>query len=368
MKCPKCNKEIEQTLVLYDGTLVCPLCKKIIVDDDIKFQVTEENNELFVQSEVSFLKGIKSTNQQEQYDKAVELCGKAAALGHPKAIQKMAYYYDKGFVDSDRTETYRTMIAYQYYSSLAFSKQKGIETEGHLPKYDLPRLKYNAACDMLHMLTYFDNDRNIEKYSVKYNYLRLKNKYPDIRLPAKSKESLNRKPKRLSDIILDTLIEGTKGGHRPLYGVFKINGAKFKELLEAERDEENVFITLMRSKNYIFLYCPDYTEDTKCMTISSQNQYDRCLEDVSESETNPNFLFIFFNERPNFKKIEKNKLPLIEKAFLNDDVCLTLIKEGGQSEYIFFEDDIYWNKKKENNYKNAIDELVKNVVALNEEE
>lgn len=94
--CPKCGKQYYGPLQLETGELCCPLCGKSIVPD---FCVTAKNEEEYRLGEscyLSYLESFALGNANEQLrNRALDLYRRAAYAGHPEAIMRMGYFYEK---------------------------------------------------------------------------------------------------------------------------------------------------------------------------------------------------------------------------------------------------------------------------------
>ena len=115
MYCKTCKKEVENTLELYDGTFACAQCKKKFDIGELK--ITAESEERFTLSEIMFHSALKMQSNKSKYRasivKAVAMCKQAAFAGHPKAVIRLAYYYEMGYGNVDEVSAFK--IACQYY-------------------------------------------------------------------------------------------------------------------------------------------------------------------------------------------------------------------------------------------------------------
>ena len=125
MICQQCHKKVETPLELYDGGWACPHCKHGLMSAFSDFSVTRENEELFTLSERSYYRWLTNARRGQEgrawLGKAVELCRESARLGNPLAVTRLGYYYDKDYVEENRSEAVRCRIAYAYYSAVCFS-------------------------------------------------------------------------------------------------------------------------------------------------------------------------------------------------------------------------------------------------------
>ena len=123
MKCTTCGKEVTP-LELYDGTWSCPSCRNPLVDHLDQFVINYDNEELFTQSEILYSNWLFNNDGStglSSIDKAVRLCRESARMGNPKAIARLAFYYDKDYVGRECSETTRFKIAFNYYSMICYS-------------------------------------------------------------------------------------------------------------------------------------------------------------------------------------------------------------------------------------------------------
>ena len=65
MICANCKKKIDEPLLLYNGSLTCPSCKKLLTAVD-NFCITEENEELYRLSENMFFRSLTSSDKNKQ--------------------------------------------------------------------------------------------------------------------------------------------------------------------------------------------------------------------------------------------------------------------------------------------------------------
>jgi len=158
MTCVHCKKEIERYYTLFNGTLVCPLCGEKAFAEKMTFAVTNESNNEFLLSEALFLEAIKEKDKKKM-EKAVYHCSLASSMLHPMAYFKMGYYYDRDYTAQEKTEAFRTMIAYGYYSSLCYCNPSNSEMLNS--DFDLTDIRKRAAESMLAMLKVFENDKTL---------------------------------------------------------------------------------------------------------------------------------------------------------------------------------------------------------------
>ena len=152
----------ENDAVLYEDLLKIASRKPRILDHIEKFVITRENEELYRQSELIYAGWLFDREEQtkiDTVDKAIELCRLSAEQGNPKALARLAYFYDKNYicVSGDSLEGDEFMhfkIAYNYYTMLCFARTNEIEVHEGCEAVDWNRLREATALAMLRMLRY----------------------------------------------------------------------------------------------------------------------------------------------------------------------------------------------------------------------
>lgn len=156
MKCQKCKKEFDEVLTLFDGSLVCPKCKSPIFDAD--FKITRENDEIFKLSELFYLNALKAESRKDYkkyIEQATSLCIYAANLGHPSAVWRIGFYYQKDYMERNRSESERLRYAGFYFKLLYKSKLESVSVEKGIDGYQNDfylKLKTRAASDFLNII------------------------------------------------------------------------------------------------------------------------------------------------------------------------------------------------------------------------
>lgn len=230
MICNSCKREIKDPLVLFDGRLICPKCNKSIIVTNQKFKVTEENDELYKQSEILFLKLLPELNEKDykeysnkkslvnkELDKVINLCNKAAMADHPSAVYRLGYYYEKSFIDANLPEDYRFKIAYNYYTSLLKSEQSEIES-----------VKLRAANSLNDMLASLGNGKKTSSlFDYNRNYDEFFSRYGDeiIRYESIPQDTVS----SIADVVMTYAQELKK---RPILGFFYLRLSELKNLIK----------------------------------------------------------------------------------------------------------------------------------------
>lgn len=280
MICTKCKKNFGEPLELYDGTVACPCCGKTLADVT-DFIITVESEERFRLSETYFFRSLELSNKNisgkvdaadrdklqaewaECIDNAVKHCRIAAAAGHPMAIWRMGFYYDKDYTAVSSSEAQRCRIAYNFYSLLctsSVSDVKAEKTELAMDQAAFRKLKVRAANDLLVMLL---NAPEALLHTHKFNYThnrdRLVRMYGDsIRVGGVDKKAES------ADFVntqaLKTLMACFDKTRVPLFGYFYISRDGLQRLIDedAARDRDKLRETIfpVLGKHVYMVYFP----------------------------------------------------------------------------------------------------------------
>ena len=125
-----------------------------------KFVVTPENDELFRQAELLYAGWLFNRDGKTTFDvvdKAVELCRLSAEQGNPKALARLAYFYDNDYIavgsdERDGDELMHFKIAYSYYTMLCYAGIGGVEAKEGCAPVQWEKLRQSTARAMLRML------------------------------------------------------------------------------------------------------------------------------------------------------------------------------------------------------------------------
>ena len=161
MICIHCKKQLTKTLNLFNGKRICPSCLKEAspIPDAPQMKAGSNADELYRLSRSYFFRGIAreigkeavpagTPDYEECFERATSLCLEAALTGHPEAMWNMGFYYDKDFIETDRTELERCRVAAKYYSTIALHAESDIA--GWMG--DFKELRIRAARDLIKMV------------------------------------------------------------------------------------------------------------------------------------------------------------------------------------------------------------------------
>lgn len=369
MQCNKCSKTIKRPLELYDGEFGCPHCKgKGIVGVLVKKPcVTKANAEEFRLSEIMFYQWLtRNATYKAKGDRllkeAVEFCKSAACKGHPEAILRLGYYYDKDFADNNKTEGERCKIAAAYYNTVIETAAAGYETEGDEQAPDAEALMKKAVKLLLNML------RNAPE-EIKKNYDIYVKKVPIKLLEAyKSDENavsvgiINDKTEQMYNVIVET----QNKLRAPLTGVMYCSGAELKRLFEIHGQE--IIDLLQRYGKYskglslIFGTCDQREEYESLQALSNAKLIKEVLNSVKDADR---LSVYFFNNRGGHRFFNARAMSTLQREFekrLEGQMFsrVRAFMKNARVNVILYDDDIFINKKQFNLGK-ALDETLSTI-------
>ncbi len=363
MICEHCKKEFKEPLELYNGEWACPLCRENISVTSKDLVVTHENEELFNLSEICYFRAIKAENRkdyQRDLGKAVSLCREAAKLQHPKALLRMGYYYDAGYIAFDRNEAFK--MAHDYYKAVWTATRIDVNytggAEGDWGANGV-KLKERAALLYLNLL------KNVpEKYAQNavYNYGDAKAAVIAAGLPVKLSDDGNENREEDRAVkILDILESCKAGGRAPLFGILRTDGETFKRLAEikdeGKKEKRAKLFKYAVSVDIVMLN--EHTGNAK--TIRKE-------EDVAVIKDDEQYYLYFFNvggRQPkvgNLKRVQK----VIERETNRGEYGKVLeIAERAKAvggDFVFYADDILKYKSKSESCAHAASDLINAVL------
>lgn len=363
MICEHCKKEFKEPLELYNGEWACPLCRENISVTLKELEVTHENEELFNLSEICYFRAVKAENRkdyQRDLSKAVELCREAARLQHPKALLRMGYYYDAGYIAFDRNEAFK--MAHDYYKAVWTATRIDVNYTGGVADdwgANGVKLKERAALLYLNLL------KNVpEKYSNNsvYNYSEAKAAVIAAGLPVKlSDEGAENREEDRAVKVLDILESCKTGGRAPLFGVLRVDGETFKRLAEikdaGKKEKRAKLFKYAVSVDIVMLN--EHTGNAK--TIRKE-------EDVAAINDDEQYYLYFFNvggKQPkagNFKSAQK----VIERE-TNRGEYGRVLELGDKAktlggDFVFYADDVLKYKSKSESFRHATGDLLNAVL------
>ncbi|MBQ3489981.1 MAG: toll/interleukin-1 receptor domain-containing protein [Clostridia bacterium] len=141
---------------LHNDLEIVAARKHQMLDHVDQFVITQDNEELFRQAEILYARWLFNKDGKvtiAAVDQAVKLCRQSAEMGNPKALARLAYFYDKDYIVTGGNELMRFKIAYGYYSMICYSGISEIEIQSGCPYVSWKNIRENTARAMLRMLS-----------------------------------------------------------------------------------------------------------------------------------------------------------------------------------------------------------------------
>lgn len=358
IKCTSCGKEVTP-LELYDGSWSCPSCRHALVDHMDQFVITHDNEELFRQSEILYANWLfnrDGTANISAVDQAVRLCRQSARMGNPKALARLAYYYDKDYAGKGCSEITRFKIAFNYYSMICYCGISEVETQTGLPPLSWGELREKTAHSMLQMLATAPIElRENSIYSFKTNYDRLQLEL-GLTTTLTASERASAKGS-VQERVFGVFCSCLNKQRAPLFGVFKLTVGELIEIYKKpfpgkEEKIPHALYWLTTGKKVLLAYIEKDAvseSSSKFQRLSTQSS----VEDMVDKFDNSEELWVFFfNHNGGHKYIGSvSKRDKIQKTIFGrtgTDILKTMIQNGNYNFYTFYDDDVYQYMKQSN--------------------
>lgn len=366
MICRNCNKQIARPLELYNGDWACPLCKKVLNVKSVDVTVTAENDETFKLSELCYLRALKRLAEKPgamQYDMlietAVEYCRIAARQGNPKALVRMGYYYEYGYLTADATESMR--LAYEYYRAV-WSSSPAVEYKSDDPDYadNCRKLRDIAANRYLDIIKRIPGSHN---GSGDLGYRDEKQKILAKGLSVTDDDMDDALGMDRISHVMGVLQSCFSSDRSPLFGIMRLSEGEFGTLRAVTDGGSKGAAKIVRFAKKITVVLFD-VNDGSFKTIKTADNCNAVDGDRA-------YYLYFFNENGDHG-ISKRACAKIGKVLRKSDVfgeyarVKRLIEEMGRSvcisDYIFGEDDVLMYKSRFESYDHATDDLINSVI------
>ncbi|MGN1373296.1 MAG: hypothetical protein ACI4VK_04540 [Candidatus Coproplasma sp.] len=351
------KQTIKEELELYDGQRAVD--KKVTTDYIPNLRISAKGREIFALSENLYGKWLETQQDFSLIDRAIEFCREAVKLGYPHAVAKMGYYYDKDYVDSDRTEEYRCRVATDYYSKIVYADRAPVADNGASADLTWEELKKMTAKMLLEMLAgsniALSRDAQ-DTYGYPYNKNRIAAMFPDIHIAEASSANNRNKDsiKSLQEVLNSCKNNKTRA---PLFGVVKMTVAEMLTVFSKDgfgwRDSRYI---------NIWLICDKFLQKAAPTDKFDQNLKKTFSDDNSKGLT---AWVCFFNIGQGGHRYvnEKNREAICEEFRKNDFfVFRELIKFAelqSRNMLVFSDDDIeFYNNR---NPLDAARKLIENV-------
>ena len=360
MECTKCHKKNIEPLELYTGDMACPKCKNKL--NLIPKRISAANPracELLSTSElyyhyalcknsnisVSDIVSACSLTPDEMVAKSIEYCQQALDLGHPEALWRMAFFYNKNYVKSTTTESVRQRTAALLYLGLLSYP------DAHFDGYDDNEaenstllLKRRAADDLYSMLKEMPKrDRHI--YSTKLVEYEFLSAEAAAELSSQSEKSG-------AEELMNVLDKATSKSRAPLFGTIRVKKEHLSRLTEEiiaapvvkNRKIDFMFIPLNKDDVYDFknsigqispfhVFRSTAAEIRQGISMATEKAYENCC-------------IYFFNKAGKHRFYNSSSKKQRLQKDISTDYIDQLISYTPGSSYVFFDDDIYFKNDK----------------------
>ena len=350
----------EPILELYDGQMASLSTKKLISDSVPELKFTARGRELFALSESFYCKWLEGGGDYSLVEKAVELCRAAAVLGEPRAVVKMAFYYDKDYLAVDRTEEFRCRVACDYYSKVVYCEEvpKSFDgVSGESEWYELQRTAARMFVDMLAGAQKSLSDYADGKYSCAENARRILTKFGI----ESERVSLSANPLNDGEKFAETVLTSCKRNKKraPLFGIVRLDPGGVRRVFQP--------------KSEVMKICGDVNiwldSGERVFRVNNTSAFFTALSQLNGGE-----IWIYFvnNNLGGHRYLSgKQRKDLCELMMKDNFARFIRLKdsadERGKSRYVFSDDDVqFFINGKLTSIKSALDSLIDRVVCDNE--
>ena len=255
MYCKKCKEEIDNPLMLYTGSIVCPKCKKNLIN--CKHKETAEGKMFFKLGEEAFYKGIIEASKQtisssrnnkyrDYLQKAYKLFEESMRREYLYANYYLGFFFDRDYVGLNMNESLRCRIAYKFYTSvLDYS-----DSEIALSKEMLDKCAFNFL-KMLH--AWKEGEKIATNYSYKENYEKYKSLLVDDSLKKLSELDADMEAGQSEDLALNIIHDINDRRMAPILAIIKCDKSTIKKILNDKT------INLLRNVKIGMAYIGDET-------------------------------------------------------------------------------------------------------------
>ncbi len=356
MKCGFCQTTIDRPLELYDGRWCCPNCKKdIFPDTDSEFVIDALNQELFVRSQEYYFKWLTSKDEDKKtrfrfLDKAVSLCCECAFRSHPRALMRMGYYYENGYIDFNKSQAERWIVAYFYYKAVCFNVHRGIETPSGSEDYidEITQIKLECAKRLANMLKKpprevaakgsfdgyvdFDAMRQVVLDKIK----ELGGEYDEGEFALVGKHEYDN-----ADIAFAALRSCFDEERAPVFGIFKLSCNEAKKLF-VEQDNKG-FSILEKIGRDTKLKIAEIYDDKEIQGKFYEFKNSDAIISFMENCPQKGIYICFFNSEGGHKYLKKRQINAFAKSMSqnNNAYIKQLIAAQKYNSSVFYDDDIY---------------------------
>ena len=348
-----------QILELYDGQMASLANKRLISDAVPELKFTARGKELYALSESIYCKWLEDGGDYKLVEKAVELCREAAALGEPQAVLKMAFYYDKDYLATDRTEEFRCRVACDYYSKVVYCEQAPRSFDGASPDCweELQRTAARMFVEMLAGAQKPLSDYTDGKYSCAENAKRIRAKFGI----ESGRVSITGNPLNDGEKFAETVLISCKRNklRAPLFGIMRLTAGEVARVFAPKSEA-------MKLCGDVNIWLDD---GSRVFRVNNTSAFTAALTGLKGGDI---WLYFVNNNAGGHRYLSgKQRKDLCELMLKDNFARFTRLKdsaeERGKIRYVFSDDDVqFFINGKLTPIKNALDGLIDRVVCDNE--
>jgi hypothetical protein len=373
MECPKCHKSNIEPLELYTGDIACPKCKSRLNLIPRRMDAKDPRacemlslSELYFHYAICRNAKISATDllsactltPDEMIEKSIEYCQQALKLGHPEAVYRMAFFYDKKYIKNVGTESIRLRTAAQMYLGIVAYPDAHFEGyEDNEAENRTLLLKRRAADDLYALLKEMPK-RDRQLYAAKlieYGFLTIE-AATELALQAEKSDA---------EALLNVLEKATSRRRAPLFGTIRIRKDQLTRLTEqilsysaiGNQKIDLMFIPLNKDDVYDFqnsiggrspFHVFRFTKDEIRQGIS-----------MAVEKSAENCCVYFFNKAGKHKFYSSSSKKQRLQNLISTDFIDQLISFTPGGSYVFFDDDVYFKNER-------IDKIIAEISAKTE--
>lgn len=355
MKCGYCDTVINRPLELYDGRWCCPNCKKdVFPNTESEFVIDALGKELYARSQEYYFRWLTSNEDKKTrfkyLDKAVNLCCEAAFRSHPRALMRMGYYYENGYIDFNKSAEERWVVAYFYYKAVCFNVHKGTDTQSGPDQYadEITAIKLECAKRLADMLKkpprgiakkgsfdgYVDFDKM--RQTVLDRITELGGEYDESEYALVGKHDYDN-----ADIAFVALRSCFDEERAPIFGIFKLTKQEAQKLfIEHDNSGFSILDKVGRdTKLKIAQVYDDREAEGKFYEFKNSDAITKFMESCPDS----GIYVCFINSEGGHKYLKKRRINAFAKSISanNNAPIKQLINAQKYNSWVFYDDDIF---------------------------
>ncbi len=350
----------EQILELYDGQMASLSNKRLISDTVPELKFTARGRELFALSESLYCKWLEGGGDYTLVEKAIGLCREAVALGEPRAVVKMAFYYDKDYISTERTEEFRCRVACDYYAKVVYCDEPPRCIDGVVPETEWSELQRSAARMFVDMLAGAQKPLagySEGKYSITENTDRIRAKFGiESELGTRVRNTSGDGDKFAETVLISCRRNRTRA---PLFGIIGLTAMEAGRVFEPKSEA-------MKTCGDVNVWLDD---GARVFRVNNTSASRAALDALKGGEV---WLYFVNNEVGGHRYLSGKQRKDMSELMVKDNFARFIrlkesAKERGKSRYIFSDDDVqFFINGKLTPIKSALDNLLDRVVCDNE--